>query len=66
MRKNFNWSGMKGEPVREDQLKFSMRGGFFATFLSKQKSKKKYILERYVLWVHPDFYRDVKILTGQG
>ncbi|MDI1234045.1 MAG: hypothetical protein PSX81_07180 [bacterium] len=28
--KNFNWSGMKGEPAREDQLKFSMRGGFYS------------------------------------
>jgi hypothetical protein len=37
MRKNFYWSGMKGEPAREDQLKFSMRGGLFEYFLPKQK-----------------------------
>jgi hypothetical protein len=40
MRENFFRSGMKGEPAREDRLKFSMRGGFFVTFLSKQKSKR--------------------------
>jgi len=40
MRKNFIWSAMKGEPAREDQLKFSMRGGLFAYFLPTQKVGK--------------------------
>jgi len=52
MRKNFYWSEMKGCLARQDQLKFSMRGGLllallmktpsakFASFLPKQKGGK--------------------------
>jgi hypothetical protein len=40
-RKNFLLAAMKGEPAREAKWKFSMRGGFFAYFLPKQKVRNK-------------------------
>ena len=56
MRKNFFWSDMKGEPAREDQLKFSMRGGLFAYFLPTQKvGKAKIEAANYLIrlvWLH--------------
>jgi len=40
MRKNFILSDYEGLNARQDKVKFSMRGGFFVTFLSKQKNKR--------------------------
>ena len=32
---------MKGEPAREDQLKFSIRGGFFCYFFDHTKPRSR-------------------------
>ena len=38
---NFNFSAMKGEPAREEKLKFLIRGGLFAILFTQTKSIKK-------------------------